>query len=413
MKKAALISAFLGTIIEVYDYTVFPFLIPIIVEVFSQEYPGKASINFTVLAYIVSYLIKPIGAISCGYLIDQFGQRRVMLYTTLLMTIATLLIGLLPTRWLCVSYGSVLIACRIMQGLSISGEFSSAMIFAVEHGKIKPALFGSLAFVGGCIGIVIANLAAFILLYMVPHERIIQFEWRIPFLFGALGCLAVLFIRNSPNGVVRESRSLSLSYWNLVKTHKRELIDAFVISSLSASAFYITFVFLPTFLTSLLNVHSHKESILITLLSLVIYLLLLPFGGMLADRIGIRKQIRLASILYLLFSYVVFALLPQLSVTSCIVTLTLFAIVQALLNSALPAFLVMQFPKEQRGKGLAISYNISLALFAGLMPYWMISSKDLVNPGIPITICAALSLLIINHERKSYGYLRSKFGYRF
>ncbi|WP_133139668.1 MFS transporter [Legionella genomosp. 1] len=411
MKKAPLTSAFLGTIIEVYDFSVFPFLIPILVEVFSHEYPGRASINFTVLAYIVSYLIKPIGAISCGYLIDQFGQRRVMLYTTLLMTIATLLIGLSPTRWLCVSYGSILIVCRIMQGLSISGEFSSAMIFAVEHGKNQPALFGSLAFVGGCIGIVFANLAAFILLYVAPNQQIIEFAWRIPFLLGALGCLAVLFIRNSIKGVVRKSRSSSLTYRNLVKTYKRELIEAFVITSLSASAFYITFVFLPTFLTSLLNAHSHKESILITLLSLVLYLLLLPFGGILADRIGIRKQIRLASILYLLFSYVVFALLPQLSITSCIVTLALFAIVQALLNSALPAFLVIQFPKEQRGKALAISYNISLALFAGLMPYWLITSNDQVNPGIPITICAALSLLIINHERKSYGYLRSKFGY--
>ncbi|MCE3043960.1 MFS transporter [Legionella sp. 16cNR16C] len=413
MKKAPIISVFLGTIIEVYDFTVFPFLIPVLADVFSHEYSGRESINFTVLAYIVSYLIKPIGAISCGYLIDQFGQKRVMLYATLLMTIATLLIGLMPTHWLCTSYGSVLIVCRIMQGLSISGEFSSAMIFAVEHGKKTPALLGSLAFVGGCIGIVFANLAAFILLYMVPHEQIIQFAWRIPFLFGALGCLAVLFIINSIQEEGKVQGSSALTYRSLVKTHKRKLTEAFLISSLSASAFYITFVFLPTLLTSLLNVHSHKDSILITLLTLVVYLLLLPFGGMLADRIGIRRQIKIASVLYLLFSYAVFALLPQLSVTSCIATLTLFSITQALLNSALPAFLVVQFPKEQRGKALAVSYNVSLALFAGLMPYFLLSSNNQFNPGIPITICAVLSLLIINHERKSYGYLRSKFGYRF
>lgn len=107
----------------------------------------------------------------------------------------------------------------------------------------------------------------------------------------------------------------------------------------------------------------------------------------------------MAALLYLLFSYVCFALLPVLNGVDSLTILILFAVIQALLNSALPAFIVTQFNPMQRGKALAISYNISLTLFGGLMPYLILTHGSYLNLGVPISICAALTLIIIHFGR--------------
>lgn len=410
MKKATIISAFLGTLIEVYDFTVFPFLIPVLSEVFFSSQTKNSAINFTILAYVVSYIVKPFGAIGFGYLIDHFGRKKVLLFTTLLMTLATSAIGILPAHLMGIYLGAGLVACRIIQGLSISGEFSSAIIMAVEHGNKYPAFSGCLAFVGGSVGLLLANLSIFILLYVIPHDQIIQYAWRIPFLIGTFGCLILLFIRNRIDDAAPDLGSESSSFYELLG-YKNQLIETFIISSLSASAFYITFIFMPTYLSTLLNLHSHQQSILITLIALLVYVIVLPFGGLLADKIGVKRQIKIASIFYLLFSYIVFASIPKLTSDGCMLVLILFAIIQAILNSALPAFIVAQFKPNQRGKALAISYNISLTLFAGLMPLILISSVNQLNPGIPISICAGLSVFVIHLKGNKYGYLRSQPGY--
>lgn len=411
MKKVTLISAFLGTLIEVYDFTVFPLLIPILSEVFFPAQEKSSAINFTVLAYAVSYLVKPLGSIGFGYLIDHLGRKKVLLVSTIFMSLATLAIGLFPTHIMAMYYGTGLILCRIIQGLSISGEYSSAIIMAVEQGKKAPAFTGSFAFVGGSAGLVLANLSIFILLYWIPHEQVIQYAWRIPFLIGALSCFILLFIRHKIDDCIPNETQESSSFRDLIKNYKWELIGTFIVSNLSASAFYITFIFMPTFLSTSLNLYSHQQSILITLVAILTYLISLPCAGILADKFGVMRQIKLASLLYLSFSYLIFAALPQINSTLCIVALIFFAIIQALLNAALPAFMVTQFRLSQRGRALAVSYNLSLTVFGGLMPYLIITFEKHLNPGIPISICAALSLIFIYFSRKKYAYLRRELSY--
>ncbi len=242
----------------------------------------------------------------------------------------------------------------------------------------------------------------------MPHEQIIQYGWRIPFLISTLCWVILFFIRNNIHDVVIPTESARRGLLELIKTYKNQLITIFITASLSASAFYMTFIFMPTFLSSSLNLHSHQQSILITLICLSVYLLALPVGGMLADKIGIVRQIKIASILYLLSSYVCFAAIPSLNGMGCMAVLILFSLIQALLNSALPAFMVTQIDLSQRGKALAISYNMSLTIFGGLMPYLILTNEGYVNPGITISICAALTLLVIHQTGKHYGYIRSE-----
>jgi len=343
--------------------------------------------------------VKPFGAVAFGQLIDAYGRKKILLITTFLMTIATATIGLLPLNISNAYQWGALFGCRIIQGLSISGEFSTAIIMAVEQGGKRPAFFGSMAFVGGSMGLLFANFSIFLLLNFTPHEQMIQYGWRIPFLISTFFWLILFMIRNNIDDITPTKNLMREGMRDLVTSQKRALANVFIISSLSASAFYLTFIFMPTFLSATLSLHSHQTAVLITLICLVIYIIALPLGGLLADTIGVARQIKISAFLYLVFAYGSFAMITSLNSLGCLIVLILFAVIQALLNSALPAFMVTQFDQMQRGKALAISYNISLTLFGGLMPYLILTNGIHLNPGVPISICAALTLIIMHMGR--------------
>jgi MHS family proline/betaine transporter-like MFS transporter len=172
---------------------VFAFLIPVLSEVFFSSHATKAAINFTVLAYVISYGVKPFGAVAFGYLMDFYGRKRVLL--------ATATIGLLSLSMSSTYQWGALIGCRIIQGFSISGEFSSAIIMAVEQGKKRPAFFGSMAFIGGGLGLLLANLSIFILLKLMPHEQMLHYGWRLPFLISTIFWFILFLLRNNIDAI--------------------------------------------------------------------------------------------------------------------------------------------------------------------------------------------------------------------
>ncbi|HAT1822798.1 TPA: MFS transporter [Legionella pneumophila] len=400
MTNLARISVFISTAIEVFDLSIFAFLIPVLSSVFFSSHSKSSAINFTILAYVVSYVVKPFSGMVFGYLSDSYGRKQVLSVTTLLMTVSTAVIGLLPTSLPGIDLWIALFSCRIIQGLSISGEFSNGLIFAVEQGKDRPAFSGSMAFMGGILGLLLANLSVFILLNLLPYEQMIQYGWRIPFLISAIIWLALYQIRRFINEPFAQKMNDTKHFSSLVKKYRKELVICFVAASLSASAFYMTFVYMPTLLSSVIQNQTHHKSVWVTLIALSVYFICLPLFGSLADRVGITKQITAASALYLLFSYVCFDYVSHFNYVVIFCSLILLALIQSLYNSALPAFMVSLFPAIHRGKALAISYNTSLSIFGGLMPYVILSHKSFMNPGIVISICAILTLVVLRFVRE-------------
>lgn len=400
MTNLTRISVFISTAIEVFDLTIFAFLIPILSTVFFSSHTQTSAINFTILAYVVSYVVKPFSGIVFGYLSDKYGRKQVISLTTILMTISTAVIGLLPTTLPKIDLWVALFICRIIQGISISGEFSNGVILAVEQGENRPAFSGSLAFMGGILGLLLANICVFILLNLLTNQQMVQYGWRMPFLLSAIIWLTLYQIRKFINEPFTRQAKINYGFVSLMQIYKKELGICFIAASLSASAFYMTFVFMPTLLSSFFKSHNHHDSIWVTLIILLVYFICLPLFGSLADRVGVKNQITFASALYLLFSYVCFDYVSQFNTGLIFLSLIILALIQALYNSALPAYMVSLFPENFRGKALAISYNISLTIFGGLMPYVILSHKSFINPGIVISIFALLTLVLLRSVKE-------------
>lgn len=400
MKNLARISVFVSTAIEVYDLSIFAFLIPVLSTIFFPSQTKSAAVSFTTLAFVVSYAVKPLSGLFFGYLSDAYGRKRVLSITTLLMIGSTSIIGLLPTNLPDLDLWILLFGCRIVQGLSISGEFANGLILAVEQGRNSPALSGSMAFMGGILGLMFANLTVFLLLNQLPQEVVIKYGWRIPFLMSAVIWLVLYQVRRFINEPLERHVGADNRFLVLIESHKKELLICFVAASLSASAFYMTFIFMPTLLSSVVQSYTHQKSVGVTLVSLVVYFVTLPVFGAMADKVGITRQMSFAALLYLLFSYVCFDWINRLNIVVIFCSIIFFSLIQSLFNSALPAFMVSLFPAMHRGKALALSYNTSLALFGGLMPYVILSHGNYINPGIVISVCALLTLFFLQFVRK-------------
>ena len=178
---------------------------------------------------------------------------------------------------------------------------------AVEQGKNSPALSGSMAFMGGILGLIFANLTVFVLLNQLPHEMVIQYGWRIPFLMSALIWLVLYQIRRFINEPFECQAHVDNRFLALIKAHKKELVICFITASLSASAFYMTFVFMPTLLSSVLQSYTHQKSIWVTLVSLTVYFVTLPVFGALADKIGGNKVTIIAFLFFALGIYLLYS----------------------------------------------------------------------------------------------------------
>src|SRR6201985_772273 len=202
-EKKVLAATLVGTTIEWYDFFVYAQAAGL---VFGPLFFGPMIQNNPLLAQIVSFatiglsfLFRPLGAIVCGHMGDRFGRRGVLVMTLILMGTATALIGVLPT------YGQIgawapalLILLRILQGFSAGGEWGGAALMSVEYAPVnKRSFFGSFPQIGTPLGMILATGVLWAMTAALGKQAMIDWGWRIPFLFSIVLIVIGAVIRRS------------------------------------------------------------------------------------------------------------------------------------------------------------------------------------------------------------------------
>ena len=189
-ERKVLTATLVGTTIEWYDFFVYAQAAGL---VFGTLFFAPMNQNNPLLAQIVSFatiglsfLFRPLGALVCGHLGDRFGRRNVLVFTLVMMGVATALVGLLPT------YGQIgawapalLIFLRVLQGFSAGGEWGGAALMSVENAPVnKRSLFGAFPQIGTPIGMILATGVLWGLTTTLGKQAMIEWGWRIPFLLS-------------------------------------------------------------------------------------------------------------------------------------------------------------------------------------------------------------------------------------
>ncbi|MGO1571165.1 MAG: MFS transporter [Canibacter sp.] len=373
-------GTFVGNVMEWYDVGVFGYLLVVLGPVFLPEASEATQIIFMLGTFASTYLFRPLGGLFFGWLSDKIGRKRVLFLTLTLVAVATFMIGLLPGyATIGVSAAVLLVSLKVLQGFSAGGEFTGALTFITESAPDRKRGFYAAFLDGGSyLGFVLGAAVVTALQLGFGQQAMIEGLWRVPFLIaGPLGFIAVYLrmrVEETPHfkaiaiektGTVTES--LKVNPLRVFAEQWRPMILVILLVAAANSAGYAFTSYMPTYLSTVLK-HDAVQSNLFALPLMLLMSCLMPFVGMLSDRVGRKPVLLAASIWVIILSFPAFTLMASANGWSIVFGLALIGIPVALYMGTLASTYPALFPTQARNTSLGVSYNISIALFGGTAP---------------------------------------------
>ena len=375
-RKRALAAAFIGTVIEWYDYFLYGTAAAL---VFGKLFFPKISPSAATMAafgtYAVGFFVRPLGGILFGYLGDRLGRKSTLIWTLSSMGAATFLIGCLPTY---ASAGflaaGLLVLLRCIQGLALGGEWGGAVLMTVEHSFPKDRGFaGSWAQAGVPIGLILAN-GVFALSSSMNESAFFAWGWRIPFWGGIILTTIGLVIRSHVEetplflNVQRQGKRAANPIVSVFKDEKRSLLLIVGARMAENGSFYIFTVFILAYCTTQLGMG--RAAVLNgVLIASAIQFGAILLAGFLSDRVGRRKVYLFGALMLTIGIFPFFAALNSGSVWLTWLALALaLSLAHAPMYAPQAAFFSELFKTNVRYSGASLGYSLSAPLAGGLAP---------------------------------------------
>lgn len=376
IRKVA-IASFVGTTIEWYDFFLYGTASALIFgRLFFPNYDPLTGTLASFGTYAVGFVARPIGGIVCGHFGDRIGRKSMLIFTLLLMGVATALIGCLPTyNQIGIWAPILLVVLRVAQGFAVGGEWGGAVLMAVEHSpRGQRGFYGSWPQVGVPVGLLLST-GIFGLISKLPEDILFSWGWRVAFLLSIVMVGVGLYIRLAmaePPAFARikqagaESRMPIL---DAVRHHPRNVILAMGARLVENGAFYLYTVFILTYAT-LPRIGFSRSSVLNAIaLAATGEIFAIPIFGWLSDRFGRRPVYLFGAIFTALFAFPFFWLVE----TSQTILMTL-AVVGALVigHAAMygpqASFFSELFGTRVRYSGASLGYQLASVIAGGLSP---------------------------------------------
>ena len=370
-QKKVILAGTVGNAIEWFDWTIYATFAVFFAKQFFPSDDPTASLLATFAIFAVGFFMRPLGGIVLGIFSDRYGRKAALAVTIIMMAGGSLMIGLSPTyESIGIFAPIILVLARLLQGLSLGGEFASAATYLSEMApKHKRGFYSSFMFFSSAIGILMASGLAWALTSALTETQMSEYGWRIPFILGAIGGLVGMWIRKSvpDSEMTHKKESVKNPLAVLIKRHPKETLRIVGISILTTFAFYIFVVYVPTYAIKVLGAEP-QTAFAANTVGLIIFILCQPVFGWLSDKIGRTPQLIVFAAGYLVFFYPIIKWMD--GTFASILLVELFGLVLYALYTAIgPAVMSEQFPTEVRAVGIGAPYNLMVALLGGTTPY--------------------------------------------
>jgi MFS transporter, MHS family, proline/betaine transporter len=402
----------IGNVLEWYDFAIYGyFAAPIGRQFFPQE-DAVAQLLSAFGVFAIGYLMRPLGGVLLGHIGDTVGRRAALTFSVAAMAVPTFLIGLLP------SYQAIgvlapigLILLRVVQGLSVGGEYTGSLVFLVEHApEGRRGLLGALGASGATVGILLGSAVGAAFAASMSAAALDAWGWRIPFLLGLVVGIAGYILRRYVLETAAVEKRARPPIIETLHDHWRAVAGFAGLSVYSAVSFYIGFVYLVSWLQTADGIPPSR-SLEINSLSMVILLPVVIVAGWLSDWIGRKPLMVLASIGGLVGAVPIFWLLNHPSALLAQIGQLGLVLLMGTYYGPLPAILVEAAPPAVRCTAVALGYNLCYALFGGLSPLvatWLVQREgNEIAPAFLIMASAAVTFATLFWFRETY---RHSFG---
>jgi MHS family alpha-ketoglutarate permease-like MFS transporter len=396
----------IGNLVEWYDWYVFSAFSLYFAQSFFPRGDQTVQLLNTAAIFAVGFVMRPFGGWLLGTFADRKGRKAALLLSVFMMSLGSLIIGLTPDyQHIGVAAPILLVLARLLQGLSIGGEYGTSATYLSEMAPAQTRGFwSSIQYVTLVAGQLCA-LAVLILLqqFLLTSEQLHTWGWRIPFLIGAaLAIVAVLIRRRMDETASFKQAARVASPLRALLRHPRSVLTVIGLTMGGTLAFYTYTTYMQKYLVNSVGM-SKGDATSISAAALFIYALLQPAFGALSDRIGRRPLLIGFGVLGTLLTYPILSLLTQVDSGWQAFGLIMLALIVVSGYTSINAVVKAElFPAEIRAIGVGLPYALTLSVFGGTAEFMALWFKKTGHEDYfywYVTACIACSLLVYTGMR--------------
>jgi len=376
----AIVGASSGNLVEWYDFYTYAFTSIYFASAFFPKGDPTSQLIATSGIFAVGFFMRPLGGWLFGWLADKHGRKNSMVISVLMMCAGSLLIAVLPTYAMIGAAAPVLLLiARLVQGLSVGGEYGTAATYMSEvASRGRRGFYSSFQYVTLIGGQLLAVLVLVVLQQFLSEDELKAWGWRVPFVIGAVAAVVALYLRRSLTETAEEDAMHSKDAGSLraLLRHKRSVIIVLAFTMGGSLYFYTFTTYMQKYLVNTAHMDKETASTLMTGV-LVLYMALQPVFGALSDRIGRRSNMLLFTGLATVTTVPLLGALGHAADPWIAFGLVLSALVVASFYTSISGVVKAElFPGAVRALGVGFTYAVGNALFGGTAEYVALSLKS-------------------------------------
>jgi metabolite-proton symporter len=415
--RRVILASVVGATIEWYDFFLYGVVAGIVFnKLFFPTHDPIVSILLAYTTFAVGFLARPLGGVVFGHFGDKIGRKSMLVLTLMIMGVATILIGLLPTyEQIGLAAPILLLLLRIAQGIGLGGEWGGAVLMAYEYAPEEHrGYYASLPQVGLSIGLCLSS-GVVALMSLLPEEAFLAWGWRVGFLASFVLVIVGMYIRlkimETPEfaKVKSTGEEAKIPFVDMARHYPRNILLGMGARFIDGVFFNVFAVFSIAYLTSFVQVPRTTALLAVTAAAFVM-IFFIPYFGAVSDRLGRARTYALGSLLLALTVYPAFWLMSTGSVVAIWLALLVpFGIVYAMCYGPEAALFADLFDARVRYTGISFVYQFSGIFASGLTPIiatWLLGA----NGGQPWYICAYVVFAALVSMLSALAISRSQAG---
>lgn len=405
--RRIIVAGAIGNVLEWYDFAVYGYFAAAIGRAFFPQEDPVAQILAAFGIFAVGFLMRPVGGAVIGSIGDKFGRRAALTVSVAAMAIPTFLVGILPGyEVLGVAAPIILTLLRMVQGLSVGGEYTTSIIFIIEQAPPnRRAMVGAMGCCGAVGGILLGSATGALLASVMSAQALESWGWRIPFILGLVVGIAGVVLRRHVSETPRSAKKESSPLLKTVRNHGPLLARLAALSVFNSAGFYLMFVYIVSWLQFADGI-APARALEINSLSMIVLLPVMVLMSWLSDHYGRRPIMLAAAGLGFVGALPFFWLMHQPAPAIVLLGQLGFVLSVGTFIGTQPALMVEAVPAEIRCTAIALGYNVTLGIVGGLSPLvatWLVHrTANNYSPAFMIMAAAAISFLAILRFGETY-----------
>lgn len=407
--------ASLGAVLEYFDFIVYVFVAAAISDAF---FPAGASTELKQLQtfgiYAIGYLVRPIAGLAIAHFSDKTGRKKTFIFTVLLMSVPTFLMGLLPTYSQVGIWAPIaLMVLRMLQGCAVGGELPGAAVFVSEHapaGKlgISSATFQAIVNCGLLLG---AGAAALSKIAADSNPDLASLAWRLPFIFGGIFGLCAAYLRRhlsetpSFQQLKKEQMAQRAPLAEVIKHYRPQWLFSIALVYVFSATSGTYFQYLPSYLIG--QLHFSKDVVFnANIVGIATFVIGMPLWGAVKDRLGWSRTLAIGALCGGTVAVWFFTRLSNVNRDNyeLIYAFIVVGLASGSVHALIPGLISSLFPTSIRQSGFAFAYTIGTAVFTGLTPLFLAWLVRDIGPSAPLLYFLSGSIVALVLAWKVRGF---------